>query len=156
MANSLRQPIWRTINNWINRLKNMTRDRFKGDKCLRKPSWPIIPTWQNKMGKLEQWSILYKLVNLVTIRERNAKPELTKNAQKKKLEKEKNSKLFNGFKLGMLYNTTVTAYEHKSFLFWVKKNNVRRNQRGYETRTSRTLTGGHPPSTPSQWNEIIR
>ena len=64
--------------------------------------------------------------------------------------------MFNGFKLGMLYNTTVTAYEHKSFLFWVKKNNVRRNQRGYETRTSRTLTGGHPPSTPSQWNEIIR
>ena len=57
----------------------------------------------------------------------------------------------------MLYNTTVTAYTHKSFLFRVKKkSNVRRNQRGYETRTSRTLTGGHPPSTPSQWNEIIR
>ena len=40
---------------------------------------------------------------------------------KKQNQKKKNSKLFNGFKLGMLYNTTVTAYTHKSFLFRVKK-----------------------------------
>jgi hypothetical protein len=50
--------------------------------------------------------------------ETGANQKCSKNKTRKK---KKNSKLFNGFKLGMLYNTTVTAYTHKSFLFRVKK-----------------------------------